>query len=375
MPALPPHPPVSLPADNSNRIQNALYSFMTSQLLFVALDLDIFTLIEAGVNAPDKLMSHFLASSKCMRKPASTEILRQFLDGLVGAGLLYKSTEETYSLPGDVQRFLTQQPPPAPANPYFMGGMVAHCRRLYELWSLLPDVLYSGMPAGGAHQLAEAENRYAELAQALYASNRLPAEKLAGWLTSYLQSTVFLDPDVHSLNVVDLAGGTGVWSMALLQALAKSPKHREIDAKATIVDYDTVLEVTQHYAERAGLAHAVRLQAGDLETMTLPSEQYDLAFLAHICHVLGEEASQTLIQQAARTLKPKGILVIIDFMRDNARSNAGWPLLYSLNLRVTTPAGRVFRAETFRSWLNQAGLKTVTRFEIEPDVWALVAQK
>ena len=100
-----------------------------------------------------------------------------------------------------------------------------------------------------------------------------------------------------------------------------------------------------------------------------------MAFLAHICHVLGEDASQKLIQQAARTLRPGGILVIIDFMRDPARTNASWPLLYSLNLRITTPVGRVFRAETFQNWLTQAHLTSLTRFEIEPDVWALVAQK
>lgn len=347
---------------------------MTSQLLFVALDLDVFTTI-AHVQTPTVESIYARLSTQGRYRPHSADMLEAFLDGLVGCGFLYKSAQGVYQLPADVTRYLVATLPPQPQqeheaqNPNFMGGMVAHCRRLYDLWNMLPDVIQTGMPAGGAQQLAEAELRYAELAQALYASNIAPAKKLAHWLKQLLASH-----NPQAKTIADLAGGTGVWSIALLSALkAQADAKALADISVDIIDYETVLTVTGQFAERSGYGEHIKLICGDLETMTLAPNRYDVVFLAHICHVLGEEASQRLLQQAANSLTPNGIIAIVDFLSDPARSNATWPMIYNLNLRITTPTGRVIQSEQMDAWLNQAGLKAISRFELEPDVWATIA--
>ena len=148
----------------SDRIQDTLYAFMRSQILFSALDLDIFSLVDSGINTQTALQARLNTSERG---------LRILLNGLVGIGFLEKPTGERYALPVDVKRFLVKD------APGYIGGMVHHCKRLYENWSMLTDAVHSGQPAGGAHSLAQLETFFAELVKGLYVSNYPTAQRLA----------------------------------------------------------------------------------------------------------------------------------------------------------------------------------------------------
>lgn len=327
----------------SDRIQDTLYAFMRSQILFTALDLDIFTLVNAGHDTLKALLS-------CL--DTDERGLRILLHGLVGIGLLNKSADGEYSLPQDVQQFLVKD------NAAYMGGMVHHCKRLYENWSMLTDAVRSGQPVGGAHSLAQLETFFAELVKGLYVSNYPTAQRLAELLG--------LGKERRGLEILDVAGGSAVWSIAMLE---KDP-----DSRATLLDLPTVVHVGEAYVKQHGLTDRFVYLPGDLEEMTF-SAQYDIVILANICHALGPFATKKAFQKLAMALKPGGQLVIVDFVPDDQRSKAGWPLIFGVNMLITTPEGDVFTRADYERWLRDAGFEQVTAREVESEVTAIIAER
>lgn len=322
----------------SDRIQDTLYAFMRSQILFTAIDLDLFSHISQGANTLEKLLDRLSLSERG---------LKILLNGLVGIGFLEKSGGQ-FSLPADAARFLVKE------SDSYIGGMVHHCKRLYENWSMLNDAVESGQPVGGAQSLAQLEAYFAELVKGLYVSNYPTAQKLANLLAP------------ESAQVLDVAGGSAVWSIALLE---KDPAGR-----ATVIDLPSVIHVAEDYVEQHQLSGRFDYLPGDLEEMDFPEAHFDLAVMANICHALGPVSTRRAFQKLAGTLKPGGRLAIVDFVPDDHRTRKGWPLVFAVNMLITTPEGDVFSESQYRQWLTDAGFSKVTLHEIEADVTAIIAE-
>jgi ubiquinone/menaquinone biosynthesis C-methylase UbiE len=326
----------------SDRIQDTLYAFTRSQILFTAIDMDLFTLIAAGHNHPDALIEQLNLDERG---------LRILLNGLVGIGFLHISPDGSYQLPPDAAKFLVKD------RDSYIGGMVHHCKRLYENWSMLTDAVQSGQPVGGAQSLAQLETYFAELVRGLYVSNYPTAQKLATLLGIGTQH--------HNQKILDVAGGSAVWSIAMLE---KDPS-----SDATVIDFPSVIHVAEDYVNHHGLSDRYHYCPGDLEEMDIPNASFDIAVMANICHTLGPVATQKSIQKLAKSLKPGGRLAIVDFVPDDQRSHPGWPLIFGVNMLITTPEGNVFTSAEYRQWLNNAGFRDIRFQEIETEVTAIIA--
>jgi ubiquinone/menaquinone biosynthesis C-methylase UbiE len=328
----------------SDRIQDTLYAFTHSQILFTAIDLDIFCCIAEGLDTLAALQN---------RLDVSERGLRILLNGLVGIGFLQVSDNQTYSLPPDATKFLVRD------SSAYMGGMVHHCKRLYDNWSMLTDAVTSGHPVGGAQSLAQLENTYfAELVKGLYVSNYPTAQKLATLLSEET-------PAISPQTILDVAGGSAVWSIALLE---KQPQSR-----ATLLDFPTVIHVAEEYVAHHGLSDRYDYWPDDLEAVDFPAAKFDLAVMANICHILGPISTRRVFQKLAKTLRPGGRLAIVDFVPDDRRAKPGWPLIFGVNMLITTPEGDVFTAAEYTQWLKEVGFKDVCFKEIESEVNAIIA--
>jgi ubiquinone/menaquinone biosynthesis C-methylase UbiE len=328
---------------SSDRIQFALYSFTRSQLLFSAIDLDVFKAIHQGRGTVDELVPILQVDGRA---------LKIFLDGLIGIGFLQKTPEGCYILPPDVAQFLVK------GEDQYIGGMVKHCKRLYENWMLLTDVIKSGQPAGGSQSLADVETFFSELVKGLYVSNYPTAQKLAEFLK--------IGSELKGIKILDVAGGSGVWSIAMLE--------KDAGSTATVLDYPTVVHVAEEYVTHHGLEGRYDYFPADLEITEFPKEQYDLAVLANICHGIGPYSTETLFQKTFHALKPGGKIVIVDFVPDDQRSQPGWPLIFGVNMLVCTQDGNVFTEAEYRQWLSAAGFSCISKSELE-DVAVIVAKK
>lgn len=327
----------------SDRIQDTLYAFMRSQILFSAIDLDIFSLIASGVNTLEGMLAQLEADERG---------LRILLNGLVGVGLLQKQPDETFKLPVDAAKYLVKE------SPSYMGGMVHHCKRLYENWSMLTDAVRAGQPVGGAHSLAQLETFFSELVKGLYVSNYPTAQRMADMLE--------VEKAPAGLEILDVAGGSAVWSIAMLEKNTKS--------HATVLDLPSVVNVAEEYVQQHHLEGRFIYLPGDLEDVSLGPSRYDIAIMANICHALGPIATKKAIQKLAKAMKPSGRLVIVDFVPDNARAQVGWPLIFGVNMLITTPEGDVFTRADYERWLKDAGFTSVSTKEVDADVTAIIAE-
>lgn len=150
----------------------------------------------------------------------------------------------------------------------------------------------------------------------------------------------------HARRVLDVAGGTGIYSLALLAA------HPELTT--VILDRPEVLRVAEELVREAHLESRVTLQQGDMFTDDLRQE-CDVILLSNVLHDWDEPECERLIDRCASALPPGGRLVIHDvFLNDDL--DGPLPIaLYSAAL-FTLTEGRAYSVREYSTWLTNAGL-------------------
>lgn len=179
---------------------------------------------------------------------------------------------------------------------------------------------------------SEASARHFTLALAGRAKNVAP----------YLAAVLELH-DAQTL--VDLGGGTGIYSIALLQ---KHPKLRAI-----VLDRPEVLKVAQEMAQEHGVADRLECRPGDMFKAEIP--QADVVLLSNILHDWDVADCQALVHRAAKALRPGGRLLIHDVLLNDALDGPLPIALYSAAL-FTLTEGRAYSAAEYRGWMQEAGL-------------------
>lgn len=146
--------------------------------------------------------------------------------------------------------------------------------------------------------------------------------------------------------LVDVGGGTGVYSLALLRA---NPQ-----LHAVVWDRPEVLRIAAEFAAGAGLVDRLELQAGDFFTDPFPVGA-DAILFSNILHDWDVDECRRLLTRAAAALPVGGRVLVHDVFLDD---DLGGPLsaaLYSANLFIVTE-GRLYAAEEVRGWMREVGL-------------------
>lgn len=146
--------------------------------------------------------------------------------------------------------------------------------------------------------------------------------------------------------LLDVGGGTGIYSFAYLQAYSQ--------LRAIVFDRAEVLKVAGELAAVYGVSDRVELRAGDMFVDPLPGE-CDAVLISNILHDWDEPECERLVRRCAAALRGGGLLMIHDVFLDD---DLGGPLpiaLYSAALFSVTE-GRAYSAEEYRRWLTAAGM-------------------
>ncbi|MBI1372336.1 MAG: methyltransferase domain-containing protein [Phycisphaera sp.] len=145
--------------------------------------------------------------------------------------------------------------------------------------------------------------------------------------------------------LVDVGGGTGIYSIALLQ---KNPSLRAI-----VLDRPEVLKVAAEFAAQYGVTDRLELRPGDMFTADVPA--CDAVLLSNILHDWDVAENRTLVTRCAGKLRPNGRLLIHDVLLHDDHSGPLPIALYSAAL-FTLTEGRAYSAAEYRGWLSEAGL-------------------
>jgi ubiquinone/menaquinone biosynthesis C-methylase UbiE len=146
--------------------------------------------------------------------------------------------------------------------------------------------------------------------------------------------------------VLDVGGGTGLYSVALLG--------RHPGLRAVVLDRPEVLRVTAEVAARYGMTDRLACVAGDMLVDELP--RADLILLSNVLHDWDVPDCRHLIGRCARALPPGGRLVVHDvFLHDTLDGPLAVALFSSTLLSLTE--GRAYSASECGTWLCEAGLR------------------
>ncbi len=146
--------------------------------------------------------------------------------------------------------------------------------------------------------------------------------------------------------LLDVGGGTGIYSIACLQA---NPHLRAI-----VWDRPEVLRVAREFAEAHGVADRMEFLSGDMFVDAVPAA--DVALLSNVLHDWDVPECRKLIQRCAAALNPGGQLLIHDVFLNDALDGPLPVALYSAAL-FTITEGRAYSAAEYRGWLTEAGLR------------------
>ncbi|MEM7625439.1 MAG: class I SAM-dependent methyltransferase [Planctomycetota bacterium] len=210
-------------------------------------------------------------------------------------------------------------------------------------WKQLPEFLRTAEPMTHMDDPAESEAQYVGQAAAL-AWMLGPA---AAWAAGHLTSD---GSPADPCNILDAGAGSAIWS---LSCAARLP-----EARVTSADWPAVLEVARATALRMGLADRLTLLPGDLAKTELPREEFDLAILANVAHLLTPDALTALTERLVETLRPGGRLAVIDVFPGLAAGDLN-RALYTLGLALRTRTGQTHQPQAVKQQLEHAGLVEV----------------
>ncbi len=147
--------------------------------------------------------------------------------------------------------------------------------------------------------------------------------------------------------LLDAGGGTGIYSIALLQ---QHPRLRAI-----VWDRPEVLKVAAEMAAAYGVAARLELRAGDMFADPVPTGAQAI-LLSNILHDWDVAECHVLVKRLAVALPVGGRLLIHDVFLNDALDGPLPEALYSAALFAITE-GRAYSAAEYRDFLRAAGLR------------------
>lgn len=263
--------------------------------------------------------------------------LRILLNAVVGLELLTRDDAGKYALTPESAVYLVS------TKPSYLGGFYKHTSdQILPKWLQLEAIVRTGKPAAAVNQQGDGSAFFAEFVEDLFPMGWPAAQGLAAHLK--------IAEAKKAVSVLDLAAGSGVWSIALAKA---SPQVR-----VTAVDWEGVLPTTRKVTARHGVADRYTFVAGDLDSADF-GRRHHVATLGHILHSEGEERSRKLLHKTAAALTSGGTIAIAEFLVDADRRGPLGGLIFGVNMLVHTDAGDTFSFAEIAEWLAEAGFTDV----------------
>jgi SAM-dependent methyltransferase len=255
------------------------------------------------------------------------------LDALAAMGLLSKEGGR-YRNTAASRSFLVQD------SPQYVGHMIMHHHHLVESWSRLDQAVRTGSPVRTRASLDDAKVRESFL-MGMFNNAMSIAPQVAGQVDL-----------AGRRRLLDLGGGPGTYAIHFCL--------RNPGLKTTVYDLPTTRPFAEKVIARFGLSDRVRFAAGDY--LRDPVEgRYDVAWLSHILHAEGPEDCQTIVRKAVAALEPGGLVLVHEFILDDARASPLFPALFSLNMLLGTERGQSYTESEIKDMLANAGVTDIRR--------------
>ena len=289
------------PVEDVRDISAITYGFMASKALFAALDFDVFTHIDRGA---DTLIGLAKATG------VSENLLLTLLTALKSLGLIVEREGRFANAPATAKFLVAGAPGDFRDYVRLVNGAFGyesfrHLTAALRGERIFPDKgFYEGMiySAGIGGEAFSSAQHSGSLGPA-----RLMAKRMSLG---------------DRKRLLDVGGGSGAYTLAFCAA---NPQ-----LKATILDFPQTVETAKRYVREAGLADRVAHLAGNAVTTEWPAG-HDVVLMSYVWSAVGGADIAVLARRAFDALPSGGLVLVHDFMVDNADAEppfAAWYLLY-----------------------------------------------
>jgi SAM-dependent methyltransferase len=153
------------------------------------------------------------------------------------------------------------------------------------------------------------------------------------------------------VQILDVAAGHGLYGLALA---ARNP-----EAEIYALDAPQVLRVAAKNARKAGVSKRFHGIPGDAFKVDFGGP-YDLVIAGNIAHHLEPRANIELFRKCRAALKPKGKLVVLDFVVNDDRVSPPAEAAFAIHLFATGSCD-VYTFREYQAMLRAAGFCTIRR--------------
>jgi SAM-dependent methyltransferase len=305
------------------KLQEALYGFELSQVIYVTAKLGLADCLRDGAKSGAELATQMGANAK---------VLDHFLPLLLNLGLVTTDENQHYQLTPTGSLLRSD-------HPHSILGMALSTADIYQAWG---NFWYSVQTGQAAFDNVFQMSLYEYLAQHAEANthfNRWMEETTRAWL---LPALVHYDFSPFT-SLVDIGGSTGVLTSTILTQYPQ--------LQAIIFDQPHVVNDATEILTAAGVRHRVQLCGGDF-FVSIPS-QGDLYIISRVLLNWEDEPALKILQNCRAAMSPLAKLLIMDFLLPNQNPTA-LDFLSSLHLLVL--GGRLLRtADEYSALLSAAG--------------------
>jgi SAM-dependent methyltransferase len=322
-------------------VLDTLFAYQRSAALKSAIELDVFTAIDAGDTTARPL------AARCQ---ASERGIRILCDYLTTIGLLTKS-DGAYGLTPESAAFLSQR------SPAYLGTTARFLLRpelRQNLEQLTDAVRRGGVSPLGANTVSEENPIWVEFARSM-GPLMVPAAHGIAQLVAGTSS---------ELKVLDIAAGHGLFGITIAQ---HNPQ-----AKIVAVDWPSVLAVATEHARAAHVEERYRTVAGDAFKVEFP-DGFDVALVTNFLHHFDPATCTSFLAKVRRALKPGGRVALLEFVPNPDRVSPPIPARFSLGMLSGTPSGDAYTFAELQEQLEGAGFRNVSAHALPTPQTVLLA--
>jgi SAM-dependent methyltransferase len=324
-------------------IMNEFLAGWRYQAMLAGIDLDVFTHIAAGKRT---------AKEVAETAGASLRGITNLLDALVGMRHLQKNGSR-YTLSPVASVFLDRR------KKAYVGAMTQSIQLTQEPWLHLTESVKTGRPFEAVDDLENAKEFFPKLVAGIFPGNYAAARAAVASLPPKDRRKI--------RRILDVAAGSAAWSLAFAEVIP--------GARVTTLDLAETTQITRQFVEKFGLAGRYEYQERDMREGDFGRDIYDLVILGHIIHAEGEVGGKELIRKSYAALRKDGVLLIAEYIPNDARTAPAMPLLFGLNMLLHTEHGNVFTLGEYRAWLKAAGFRKVTTLQVPAPSPLILATK
>jgi SAM-dependent methyltransferase len=275
------------------------------------------------------------AAGLAKRAGISPRGAQALLDGLTGLGMLTLRDGKYQNTP-EASAFLVK------GKSGYLGALAEVFLEDFGTWQKLPDAAKTGLPTA-VNTTDVADNPFWHVLVTAIAPLSFPVARMIADRLSLATA--------GPVTWLDVGGGSGVWSAAWLGANNQAIGYQ--------LDWPNVNAIAREFVAKFGVADRFKTIDGDFHTTDFGAAKYDFAIYSHIAHQESPSENTAVFRKLRKALKPGGTLVVNDFVLGDDRTGNPFAMMFAAQMLLVTKEGFTYRQSDYRTWLGDAGFKSV----------------